>query len=65
MTAFLSASGVWKEFPQPGTSVTALADVTLAIGRGEFVVVTGGVRVGEIDAAVASGGNGPADARGP
>ncbi len=41
MTALLSASGVWKEFPQPGTSVTALADVTLAIGRGEFVVVTG------------------------
>ena len=39
--ALLGASGVWKEFPQPGTSVTALADVTLAIERGELVVVTG------------------------
>lgn len=38
---FLRASGVWKEFPQPGTSVTALADVTLNIARGEFFVVTG------------------------
>ncbi len=38
---FLGASGVWKEFPQPETSVTALADVTLTIERGELVAVTG------------------------
>ena len=39
--AFLGASGVWKEFPQPGASVTALAEVTLAIEPGEAVAETG------------------------
>ena len=41
MTALLGASGVRKEYPQPGTTVTALAGITLAVERGEFVVVTG------------------------
>ena len=38
---FLEAQGVRKEFAQPGQSVVALRGVSLAIERGEFVVVTG------------------------
>ncbi len=38
---FLEAQGVRKEFAQPGHSVAALRGVSLAIERGEFVVVTG------------------------
>ena len=41
MTVFLEARRIWKEFSQPGTLVTALADVTVTVERGEFLVVTG------------------------
>jgi putative ABC transport system ATP-binding protein len=38
---FLEAQGLWKEFPQPGQTVAALRGVSLAVERGEFVVITG------------------------
>jgi putative ABC transport system ATP-binding protein len=37
----LQAQDLWKEFKQPGQPVTALRDISLAIERGELVVVTG------------------------
>jgi putative ABC transport system ATP-binding protein len=38
---FLETRELWKEFAQPGQDVTALRGVSLAVERGEFVVVTG------------------------
>lgn len=37
----IQASGVWKEFPQPGQNIIAIKGVSLEIAAGEFVAVTG------------------------